>query len=144
MSFASLRPYFIDRMRAVDPDLREWFDAFNIENIPSSILDKSWHLAFQPMTYSGTAHLCLEFNSPVRLSVCLKGYREPQEAVDRAHLFADAIIKECCKPINRLTQPHIKNVLPNLVDVRALTQDNDNVCVLELSFDCIVIIEAKN
>ncbi len=96
------------------------------------------------MTYQGTAHVCLSFNSPVRISVALKGYREPQEAVDRAHLLADAIIKECCKPVNRLTQGHIKNVLPNLVDVRALTQDNDNVAVLELSFDCEVIIEAKN
>lgn len=144
MSFQTLRPYFNERMKAVDPDLREWPDAFNIDNIPSSIIDLSWHLAFQPISYRGNAQTCLSFSAPVRVSVCLKGYRVPQEAVDRAHILADAIIKECCKPVNRLNQPLIKNVLPSLVDVRALTQDNDNVAVLEMSFNCEIIIEAKN
>lgn len=140
MSFIDLRPYFEARMKTVDQDLREWPDAFNIENIPSGILDKSWHVEFGPFNYTGTAHTCLHFDCPVRLQVFIKGYREPKEAVDSALKFADAIVKECCKPSNRLNQATIKNVLPNLIDIRELAQGNDNCAVLELTFDCEIVI----
>lgn len=141
MSFATIRPYFQERMKAVDPDFREWEDAFNINNIPSSILDKSWHLDFSTFSYNtGGAHLCLSFDCPISLSVVFKGYRAPSEAVDMAMLFADSIIKECTKPTHRLTQPKIKNVLPSSVSVRELSDSNDNSAVLEIQFSCEVII----
>ena len=140
MSFIDLRSYFEARMKTVDPDLRQWKDAFNIENIPSTILDKSWHVNFGPFSYIGTAHTCLSFTCPVTLQVFLKGYREPKEAVDSAMKFADAIVKESCKPTNRLNQPNIKNVLPNLISIRELAQANDNCAVLELIFECEVMI----
>lgn len=141
MSFVTLRAYFEARMQAVDPELREWEDAFNIENIPSNVLDKAWHLEFGAFTYSGTAHLCMSFNCPVRLRVFLKGYRNPKEAVDLGVILSDAIVKEACKPSNRLTQPSIKNVLPSVINVQALTESNDNVALLDLTFNCEVIIK---
>ena len=144
MSFAALKPYFQDRMATVDPELKEWEDAFNIENIPSNILDKSWHIAVGSANYTGTAHTCVHFSCPITLSVFFKGYRVPKEAVDSALVMADAIVKECVKPLNRLNQANIKNVLPSLVNVRELGQSNDNVAVLEISFSCEVVIDAKN
>lgn len=139
MSFSTIRPYFQDRMIAVDSELREWEDAFNLENIPSTILDKSWHIQFNPMGYNtGGAQTCLSFDCPVTLSVFFKGYRNPREAVDTALIFADAIIKECTKPVQRLNQPNIKNVLPSLVSVRELDTTNDNAAILEIQFSCEV------
>lgn len=139
MSFSTLRPYFQERMLAVDTELREWEDAFNIENIPSSILDKSWHIQFLPFSYNtGGAQTCLSFDCPVTLSVFFKGYRNPREAVDTALIFADAIMKECTKPVQRLNQPMIKNVLPSLVNVRELDTTNDNAAILEIQFNCEV------
>lgn len=141
MSFATIRPYFQDRMATVDQELREWEDGFSIDNIPSTILDKSWHLDFQPFSYNtGGAHTCLSFQCPVTLNVVFKGYRNPKEAIDTALEFADSIIKECTKPVLRLNQPKIKNVLPGLVNIRELGATNDNVAVLELQFSCEVII----
>lgn len=140
-SFITLRQYFVDRMAAVDPDLKEWDDAFNIENIPSSVLDKSWHITFGTFNYTGSAHTCLNFDCPVTLSVMFKGYRAPKEAIDTALTFADSIVKECTKPVQRLNQPSIKNVLPGIVNIRELGASNDNVVVLEIQFNCIVIIE---
>lgn len=141
MSFTTIKPYFQARMQAVGGGLKEWEDAFNIENIPSNVLDKAWHIAFESSNYRGTAHTCLTFSAPVKLSVCFKGYRNPQEAVDTAWVFADAIVKECCASIPRLNQPSIKNVLPNTVNIRSLAATNDNVAVLELGFVCEVKIE---
>jgi hypothetical protein len=142
MTFSTLRPYFEQRMLAVDAELKEWEDGFNIDNIPSSILDKSWHIQFNPFSYNtGGAHTCLSFNCPVTLNVFFKGYRNPKEAIDTALIFADAIIKECTKPVQRLNQPKIKNVLPSLVSVRELDTTNDNAAVLELQFNCEVKVE---
>jgi len=134
MSFTSIRQYFIDRMSTVDSDLREWEDAFNVENIPSNLLDKSWHMTLSPFSYTGSAHTCLGFNSAVLIRVYFKGYREPREAVDTALEYAETIIKECTKPTNRLSQPNIKNVLPGTINVRELATTNDNVVILEIQF----------
>lgn len=143
MSFKTIRPYFQERMSAVDKEFKEWEDAFNIDNIPATILDKSWHLRFQPFSYNtGGAHTCLSFECPITLSVFVKGYRNPVEAVDMALIFADAILKECTKPVQRLNQPKIKNVLPNNVSVRELSDSNDNAAVLEIQFICEVMIES--
>lgn len=139
-AFADLRPYFEARMKAVNPDLRQWPDGFNTDNIPSQIVDKAWHVQFGPSNYTGTAHTCLHFVCPVRVWVAFKGYREPKKAVDTALKFADAIVSEVCTPANRLNQATIKNVLPNLIDIRELAQGNDNVVVLELTFDCELIL----
>jgi len=143
MSFKTIRPYFQERMSAVDNEFKEWEDAFDIDNIPATILDKSWHLRFQPFSYNtGGAHTCLSFECPITLSVFVKGYRNPVEAVDMALIFADAILKECTKPVQRLNQPKIKNVLPNNVSVRELSDSNDNAAVLEIQFICEVMIES--
>lgn len=143
MSFIDLRPYFQARMKTVDSDLREWEDAFSLDNIPSTIIDKSWHIAFDSMTYTGSAHTCHRFNSPITLSVVFKGYRYTNEGVDSALLFADAIVKECTNPVHRLNQARIKNVLPNQISIRELGPTNDNVAVLEIRFDCEVALNTN-
>lgn len=140
MSFAAIRPYFNARMLAVDPDFREWEDAFNVDNIPSTMFDKAWHLEFSPSTFGQANQACLTFLVPVSLKVFLKGYRSPKDAVDKALSLAESIVKEASGPSNRLNQPLIKNVLPNLVDVRKLSETNDNSVVLEISFNCLIII----
>lgn len=140
MSFIDLRAYFQERMLTVDPDLREWDDAFSVDNIPSTILDKSWHIQFEQFNYTGTAHTCLSFDSPVKIRVLFKGYRVTKEAVDTALTMADAIVKECTKPVHRLNQPNIKNVLPAFISINQLGATNDNVVILEINFRCEVIL----
>lgn len=135
MSFSTIPIYLRALLPNVDADFKEWDDAFNIENIPSTILDKSWHVGYSSFTYQGSAQNCLGYSCPVTLSLFLKGYRHPQEAIDSALFFADAITKEVCKPSNRLNQAYIKNVLPGTIRMRALAQDNDNTVVLELGFN---------
>lgn len=141
MSFDTLRPYIQSRLRVVDPDLTEWEDAFNIENIPASILDKAWHLTFGAFLYVGTAHNCFAYQCPITLRLFLKGYRTPQLGVDSALFFSESITKEVCKPSQRLTQAKIKNVLPTSINIRELAQDNDNTVILEMGFNFNVFLE---
>lgn len=140
MSFALVHPYFQSAMSAVDSEFKEWEDAFSIDNIPASIIDRSWHFRFFAGSYTGSAHTCLGFNVPVQISLVIKGYRNPKEAIDTAAQYADAIVQEVCKPSRRLNQVKIKNVLPSTVSIRELGQSNDNVVVLEIQFVCSIFI----
>ena len=140
MSFVDLKPYFRDRLKAVSPDLKEWKDAFNIENIPSTILNKSYHIDLGLMTYRGSAQTCFQYLAPVSIRVIFKGYREAYEAVDFATKYADSITTEVCATSNRLNQARIKNVLPTTVNIRQLADGNDNAAVLELGFDCALFL----
>lgn len=141
MSFADLRPYFQARFANVDSDLKEWCDAFNIENIPSTIIDKSYHIREGAFTYVGTAQTCMSFSCPVNLTVCFKGYGDPKEAIDTALKMANDIVKECTKPVHRLNQRFIKNVLPEVISAREYSQSNDNIVVLEIQFNCLVALD---
>jgi hypothetical protein len=147
MSFQALKPYFKARLDAANSGAlkgKEWADAFNVDNIPSTALDGAYHIEIQPATYLGTAHGCLGFTAPVRVRAFFKGYKTAAAAIDKATLYADSIIKECCKATQRLNQPLIKNILPNSVDIKALGESNDNTAYLDLLFDCQVIIDPDN
>lgn len=142
MSFIDLRPYFQARMKTVDEDLREWEDGFNIENIPSTILNKSWHFKTGLFSNIGAqGHTAFKFTCPVTINVILKGYGQPKEAIDTALFLSDAIVKECTDVVHRLNQANIKNVLPDTVNIRELSQTNDNIVVLEMQFNCTVMIQ---
>jgi hypothetical protein len=140
MSFSTLLPYFRARLSVRHPELNEWADAFNVDNIPATKLGKAYHVELLPANYVGTAHVILAFRAQVRVRVFVKGYAKPEQAVDKATSYADSIIKECCKSTNRLTQPAIKNVLPISVDVKALALTNDNAAYLDLTFECNLML----
>ncbi len=140
MSFTSLKPYFRARMKALN--FAEHTDAFNVDNIPSTKIDKAFHIELLPASYQGTAHVALAFKAQVRIKAYAKGYKTPAEAVDKCQEWADSIVKECCKSTNRLTQTTgLKNVLPTSVDTQALNQTNDNVAYLELTFDATIFLD---
>lgn len=144
MSFQNLKPYFKARLEAVNSGAlsgNEWQDAFNVDNIPSTVINGAYHIEIDPATYLGTAHSCLGFKAPVRVRAFFKGHKTAAAAIDKATLYADSIIKECCKSTNRLTQPLIKNVLPSSVDIKALAESNDNIAYLDLTFDCTVFLD---
>jgi len=141
MSFTTLLPYFRARLKTKHPDLEEWTNAFAVDNIPSTKLNKAYHLEFLPSNYVGTAHTALGYRCQVRLRVFVKGFAKPALAVDKALQYADTITKECCKSTNRLSQPFIKNVLPISVDVKSLDITNDSVAYLDMTFECTIMID---
>lgn len=150
-SFASLKPYFRARLNAIklDPlatkgDLEEWPDAFNVDNIPATKINRAYHIELLLSNYQGTAHSCMGFNAQVRVRAFYKGFKTPSLAVDKAAEYADSVIKECCKSTNRLTQATIKNILPSSVEIKALDNSNDNIAYLDIVFNCLVYLDPDN
>ena len=140
MSLVHIRPYFRARMNALG--FREWTDAFNIENIPSNILDRSYHIESNSVAGDSIHMEDQELNGTVNIKVFIKGYRTPADAVDKAMEYGDSIITECCKASNRLVG-NLKNVVLNSLSIEPLALTNDNSAILTIAFNVFTILDVE-
>jgi len=144
MSFVDLRPYFQGRVAAADSDFTEWTDAFAEDNIPSSLMDKAYHIKYGDFALkSGVQNGAFLYDGPVTVNFYFKGYKDPIDAIDTAWTKAETIIQECCKNTQRLSQSKIKNVLASFAGVSQLGATNDNVVKLSIVFLCTVGINVS-
>ena len=133
MSCLSLvRVYFRTRMESLG--YVEWRDGFNFENIPSTLLDRSFHIESGDVVPTASSHQVHEFSSPVTIRVYLKGFLDPVEAIDNAFDSADDIMMEILLPSNRIGL-NVKDIVPTNISVKPLSDQNDNSVLLELSFE---------
>jgi hypothetical protein len=78
MTLGGLRAFFRTRLDGLG--YTEWTDGFNIENIPSTVLDMSYHLAVGDIRSGPANQLLHVFDYPLTVSIFLKGFRDPAEA----------------------------------------------------------------
>jgi hypothetical protein len=123
MSFTEVRSYFRARCKAVG--LTEHTDAFNNNNIPSTVIDKSFHLGAPAGSSRKLNQNDHEFDIGMELVVYFKGYRNPSEGLDRSIEVIETLVKEIEKPSNRLGVC-LKNVVVQSVNWEALADSNDN------------------
>ncbi len=138
MAITDVRQYFKDRMYALG--YNEWTDAFNIENIPSSILDKSFHVESGAIASSASNHQPHRFDCSITTRLFLKGYNNPSEAVDDAYVHCEDILGEILSPSNRLGT-NVHDVQPVSIAVDPLTASNDNSVVLIIIFNAITFMK---
>lgn len=134
----AVRPLFRTRLRALG--LTEWTDAFATDNIPSTILNNSFHLDTSAGSRRGAYdqnHQECEQELTVR--VFLKGYRYPADAVDDALEWLDDILEDVLDPAVRAGAA-IKNIYANNWEINPLAESNDNAVVLEIRFSCLIIV----
>lgn len=140
MSLTAVRPYF--RARAKTFGWKEWLEPFHDDNIPSTLVDKSFHMKMRPATSSKTAMVDTEMNTGIEVKYYRKGFRDPASGLDEATLDAENFIKECLKSSNRCTQPGLKNVTVQNVDWSSLG-DNSNLIVITMQFSCLIILDTN-
>lgn len=136
--FTAIRPYF--RSNLVALGYTEWKDAFNTENIPSTKLEKIFHIE----TPDGSRRDVYDQNSQdiemgVTVRVMRKGFREPALAVDTAIADLDAILTRCLASSRRFGA-EIKNITYQSHTIAALNETNDNAVLLEINFNCFIIL----
>ncbi len=140
MSFSEVRPYFRSRLNTVS-GLKEWEDAFNVNNIPSTVLDEAYHIA----TISGSAlkmnHQVSDHEFVVTIRWFKKGFRNPADALDTAMQRIDDIYDAVLLPSARSTETGLINVLPGNIIVDPLSDDNDNIVVVSLDFNCLISLD---
>lgn len=139
MSLASIRPYFRARMNALS--YVEHKDGFNFENIPSTLLNRSYHIETPTGTrlgsYDATGR-AQEYTHDCVIRVFFKGFRDPASGIDLAMTAADAIVAEVIDTDNRLGT-NIKNVYLENVTITPQDETNDNNVLLEITFSSLII-----
>jgi hypothetical protein len=139
MTLGGLRPFFTGILNTPLLKLKEWPDAFHVDNIPGNILDGAYHIDIGQMAVS-TDNVLHSFVAPVTVRMFFKGYRNPQQAKDAALDKAQVILNAVLSPSMRLHgDSNLKNI--KFVSMRPipLGQTNDNAIVLELVFECVLI-----
>lgn len=141
MSITAIKPYFRERLESLD--YREWRDGFNFENIPSNLLDKSFHVYIPLGNGVSLNQQARELTANVELRLFFKGYRDISEGIDRAIEGIEDVIVEVEKSENRLAQT-FKNVLLQGFFINPLNVSNDNSILVEMQFTVFTILDVDN
>lgn len=139
MSMTAARAYFRARGKAIG--LKEWTDGFNSDNIPSSVIHKSFHI--QQGVASGISlnqnDQVIEF--PITVKIFVKGYKDPSSGIDSAIELTENLIEECLTPQNRLTQSNgIKTIIYESSVFDPLSDSNDNAVIASSTFRVMTIL----
>lgn len=138
MGLIDVRDLFKNKMNSLG--YTEWEDEFNIENIPSSILDKSFHVESGDIASTASNHQPYRFDCPITLRLFLSGYLKPAEAVDDAFVHCEEILSEILSPDYRLGSL-VHDVSPVTIAVEPLSASNDNTVVLVITFNVITFMK---
>ncbi len=138
--FSAVRAYFRTHLDALN--FKEWKDGFNVENIPSTLISGSYHISAP----QGSRRDAYDMNSQdveaeVVIRVARKGFKNPASAIDQVASDLDTILARVLDPQYRLGCD-LKNVYYEGHSIDQLSATNDNVAVLEITFRCLIILEA--
>lgn len=138
MSMTAVIPYFRTIMKDV-MGFQEHKDPFNIENNPSTYINKSFHVELGDASFIKQSQNAIEMTIPASVRFWYKGTKEPWLARDSAVQSAETLIKKALAPGRRLTGS-LKNVTLSSVSHQALSLSNDNVIETKVDFQTMVIL----
>jgi hypothetical protein len=137
MALTAVRPYFRNLLN--DLNYREWEDGFNVDNIPNTVLNRSYYVGPPSVSRRRQDQGDLEVDVLVQIEVIFKGYRNPRTGIDNAVEACQEILLQACNARNRLTAA-IKDVQFQNMALEPLNAANDNHIRMRLDFMCIVIV----
>lgn len=132
MALTDIRVYFRTQMEALG--YVEWRDGFNADNIPSTLLDNSFHIESGDVTPTVSSHQVHEFDCPVTIRIFMKGFLDPVSAIDDSYASVETIYSGLLLPSNRLGTT-VQDIIPTSVRVSPLTLQNDNAVLVEIDFN---------
>ena len=131
MIFDAVRPFFRTRLKALG--FKEHFDAFDLDNIPSTLLDESFFMSSAGVQGSESNHQVHSFSYPMNIVVFKKGFGKPVEARDNAETIAETILSDLIKPSTRLGIV-LKDIVPVRYEISSVSESDDKDFVIEFEF----------
>lgn len=135
MSVSQVRTYFIDRVQEVDSNLKVWDDAFNIDNVPESLIDTYFHVQYNSVGVSTNNDISIEDSVSVVLTLWKKGFRDPIEAYDELNDLGLCIRLNCLQPDKIALTDNIRQVESVSVLSEPIEGSNDDIIKLSLEFN---------
>ena len=141
MSTTAVLPLFRTRLNGLG--YREWTEAFNIENNPSTILDKSYHLEINDSTSVVINQHVLTITMPLTVRIFRKGFRDNSAMRDEMLAEMESFVCDILLPNVRFGSA-VKNIVFNGFSLLPLDESNDTSVVLEMSFSTQVMLDGFN
>ncbi len=130
---SDVRSYVSARILEIDSDFREWNDGFNKDNIPSSLLDKSFFVEYGLET-PDQENTFITDTIAVTLTVFFKGFRNVKVALDSSMDLADDIrINVLSKA--KLGASNYLNITNLSMESSPIDESNDNSIAIEMTFN---------
>jgi len=136
MSLANIRTYFRSRLDGLS--YAEWQDGFAFDNIPETILDRSYHIFIESVTGGPINHTHQNTESEVVVRLFFRGYRSVTEAIDDSVSGVESVVRDICKVANRTAT--LLNVVFSNAEFSPLNEENDNSVFVEMRFSARVIL----
>lgn len=136
MSVAAIKPYFSSKLKA--QGYEEWTDGFGDDNIPSTIIDRSFHQRFVSAEGVTTSQETFEMRVSQTVKVFFKGFNSPAIAIDEAIVASQGLIVSILQIADYKTAG-ISGLFFDSFTVEPFDAiENDNLIVAELNFSVIV------
>lgn len=136
MSIVDVRPFFRSRLEGLG--FIEHDDAFDLDNVASTLLDDSFHIESGTIQGSGANQLNHDFDYAVTITLFKRGFSNPVEADDAIDQLIRDIHADILEPSVRLGTS-IKDVVPGANNRSSLSDSNDNSIILKMEFTARVI-----
>lgn len=125
-----------------DNGFEEWKDAFNIENIPSSRLNKSFHTNLSRVTKRTLEQNMLQMTSSVEVTWFIKGFKYPKDAKTEAYKLIEKLYIKLLNVVVRTTSG-VTNIIPVDTTIEAINVTNDNIVIVKMSFDVLTYLDLQ-
>lgn len=137
MILSQVRTTIRDRM--IGLGYEEW-TGFSDENLPETILDRTFHASVSGGSGSNLAMHVLKLPSDVKITLWRKGFNSPVEAQDAALSSIQEILCDLLNPAVRTT-PSYRRIDLSSFELEPIAGDNESVCKAIVNLTVETILE---
>lgn len=132
MSISLVKPYFTQQLDALG--LTEWTDAFGEDNLPSTVVDRSYHQRVVTVNGTSVNQETLEYLINHELKIYFKSFNDTDLGIDNALIESESVIVKCCN-LPDYSTAGLKGVFLDSMDVSPFDNEvNDNLMVATIQF----------
>ena len=141
MSLSQARSFIKQQISLVEPDLIEWRDSFENENIPQSKIDNYYHIEFGSLSSAPDGNSITDSWTMI-LTIWKRGFVSPVEAFDEILDTANCIRLKIIDPRATLTD-NIHSIESNSISPEPIDESNDNTIKVSLEFNIKLIFKTS-
>ena len=133
MSLSQARTFLKRQIAIIEPDLKEWKDSFNTDNIPQTKIDDYFHINFGELS-SAQADNWIQDNWTCTVTIWKRGFSDVSSSFDSIIDTANCIRLKVIDPKAILTD-NIHSIESNSITPEPIEDSNDNTIKVSLEFN---------
>jgi len=135
LSITLVRPYFRDKLDSLG--LSEHRDSFNFRNIPSELLDSTYHIETNTISSGVADQRVHTFEIGVTIRLFRRGYNDTVTAHEELLASVEQVYSQVLEITERTSQD-LFDVIPGATSIEPFGDSNDNWQIAVIPFTAVV------